>query len=1171
MKKFLIFFLFLLFLFPYLIKSQNICPFEEFEDILNFYIKGINPGDNQKNNTYKWEYIHCINGYSNSAYLLRDTKNPYFNDNAGIFIGSSINLGKLNPEFIEKNLTGLNRNTREILKNLSGIVGDEAENKYINLTLNLTLNLTDDETNYINEKVYNYYEVFMRSNFTLDKKNLTFSFKLNLLAFYVKYYGMDNYINEALKYFSSNNLYVFSYFLLNIKSDNYNQRKLSSMVSLSSNTSYIDNKYAHIGIYYDSKLNKINEPFFKEFIQNFITLYGLNDYFYSLGNYTDFIFEEPQTQREFLKFIKDYSFSYNFTLNVTENITEGISRFKNDFNITLIDEHYYKKHLIIFINELNPDIKINTEYFEKNGIQVILFVKINQKSDETKILKIFNDTFNIITFYNYSSLNNYLNILGNLINYHVHNIYYDGELIEIKNITTYGKNNMKNFKIIYNRSSIVYTNNIYFKISLLYDDPFIINTKYKNNSNMTFYVNENHPYADILTYVNTSNKYINFCLNDTVSSNIEHSPFIKYKLDKDEKKNYFYITIVANDIKYSLNIELQTASLEPISNGLYKNGNIHQIDEEGIYTFDSSCFEYKCNVDYISLLKYFSSGVHYTKEKDFKKIVDPNLLNCLYKNCFCPYYEKENKMNLKHEPYIGYGINLFKQKNEDYLNASIPLYIINKLQPFLSNIFEPNNYENILNSYNLFLTYEEMDILNMNYIFTIFYNLSNNYRKFKEITDNFKLSLILRIMEEHPTENQINLYLKQLASNELDKYLKSLIHNEENRMSRRETINFQLMLIQTKTIYKLRKCLISFVIGKSLLWSEQLYDLLAKFTDYRISLTYYDDKEDSAEIFNDFTDDVKEILDKINKFKETSSIKRTEKVDMNKILHQQKKLFSYYDEGIKRCIVIISIKEEDSEYKYEFLPPDKNIVENLYESGINIFDYSDHINFILEEQDESQYEYTFYNSTKRDFIQFVPFLNYSDISKNYITLSNIINRYPIPINKIQDIYLDLDPDEEIYFEFNLTKEIKKLKKKEYFDQYFKLRFTFDTSNISIYFSESYIFPNKYCNENHDDEINKRSEKISLMDESGNIFYDLSNLNENNSYFFMSVHTSHKLDDSIIKLELCDKDGVKCLKEDFYFKFYLVFIIFGVLIFLYGVYICFCETTFKREGNIFKIK
>ena len=61
----------------------------------------------------------------------------------------------------------------------------------------------------------------------------------------------------------------------------------------------------------------------------------------------------------------------------------------------------------IFINELNPDIKINTEYFEKNGIQVILFVKINQKSDETKILKIFNDTFNIITFYNYSSLNNY--------------------------------------------------------------------------------------------------------------------------------------------------------------------------------------------------------------------------------------------------------------------------------------------------------------------------------------------------------------------------------------------------------------------------------------------------------------------------------------------------------------------------------------------------------------------------------------------------------------------------------------------------------------------------------------------------------------------------------------------------------------------------------------------
>ena len=69
---------------------------------------------------------------------------------------------------------------------------------------------------------------------------------------------------------------------------------------------------------------------------------------------------------------------------------------------------------------------------------------------------------------------------------------------------------------------------------------------------------------------------------------------------------------------------------------------------------------------------------------------------------------------------------------------------------------------------------------------------------------------------------------------------------------------------------------------------------------------------------------------------------------------------------------------------------------------------------------------------------------------------------------------------------------------------------------------------------------------------------------------MSIKSNKKLPNIFVELELCD-DGKKCMKESFYFKFYLGFTAVGILIFLYGIYICFCEITFKKESNIFDIK
>jgi hypothetical protein len=232
--------------------------------------------------------------------------------------------------------------------------------------------------------------------------------------------------------------------------------------------------------------------------------------------------------------------------------------------------------------------------------------------------------------------------------------------------------------------------------------------------------------------------------------------------------------------------------------------------------------------------------------------------------------------------------------------------------------------------------------------------------------------------------------------------------------------------------------------------------------------------------------------------------------------------------------------------------------------GINIFDYSDRINFVEKDKNgrnTSRDDYNFYNTKKNEYIQFVPYSKYFDMSDNYVTLFNIINKYPIPINKIKNIYLDLHPNEEIIFEFNLLKE----KKKElYIDKYNKLRFIFGPGNLEIYFSRNFPFPNMYsCDYNYSFDNDYENTKI---------IYDLNDFFEdvNNTKFYMTIKALKKIDDLFVDLEICDDEGT-CMRESFYFKFYIGFTLAGILIFIYGIYICFCETTFKKESNIFDIK
>ena len=66
-----IYFLIFLSLFS-LINTQNLCPYKDIQNIFQYFIKGINPYKEEE--IYKWEFIHCVNNYTNTTYLLRDKK-----------------------------------------------------------------------------------------------------------------------------------------------------------------------------------------------------------------------------------------------------------------------------------------------------------------------------------------------------------------------------------------------------------------------------------------------------------------------------------------------------------------------------------------------------------------------------------------------------------------------------------------------------------------------------------------------------------------------------------------------------------------------------------------------------------------------------------------------------------------------------------------------------------------------------------------------------------------------------------------------------------------------------------------------------------------------------------------------------------------------------------------
>ena len=216
----------------------------------------------------------------------------------------------------------------------------------------------------------------------------------------------------------------------------------------------------------------------------------------------------------------------------------------------------------------------------------------------------FDDKFNVIPFYSYEDLikdYNYSVILNGQINFYVEPFRYDEEIIEINGIKMIDKNSIQSFKIVFDEDSSISN---YFHVSLTYNNEREIKYLHKNNANITFFLSDENPFSDVANY-----QIINFCFNNTVSSNYTLSPFINYKIyKKDDKEQYFYITIFGNEIDYNLRVEFLTDfdNITTLSNGLFGTLSVQPLTTELVSTFSEKCIQKKCNVDYISLIKYFT-------------------------------------------------------------------------------------------------------------------------------------------------------------------------------------------------------------------------------------------------------------------------------------------------------------------------------------------------------------------------------------------------------------------------------------------------------------------------------------------------------------------------------------------------------------------------------------
>ena len=1072
------------------------CPFKDKESLFNFYSKGIlnitKPFDAET-------FYYCVNSNSKKGYL-EDYGKEFFNE-TGIYIGAGINLGTLNTTFIDEKIYNK-------LKQFIGLKGNDAKEGLEKYGDKIQLN--NEELIKFNRDVYmNLYKEFEQNyiSYLSDKTN-----QISFFSFFVKFYN-TSILNKVDSLIKAKNFELVSYYILSLNGGNYTQKKLWYL-TLNTPNDVINNFYYHIGIIFDSKIKEQDDiELFKFYLNHFIS--DNKNIKYTISDSKNFILKDLESN-EASEIIKKYHY-YNQTdeslINQTKNMIDFLQ------NQTSYPNLFFQKILLLILND-NTDLTI--EILNHSDINVILYGKISNTFTYDDMTKIIPNKDNIIPFNFINDTEIFKTHIFSCINRQIPKFEFnseDNEILEIKNIKSRRIINYQYFKI---KVPIIKTNNNSIHISLTHNN---INEIIQNNSNIniSIFVSFDNPYPDI--YNNTQK---NLGLNITDS-------FINLNLSN----SYFYILIFGSNLDYSLKISNCISDCSIETNGIFNNNNT-LILKKNIWTF-SDCYKTYCPFSLDDFFKLYGIGISNNEKTNFFF----EIYNCLFFNYYCVYFKDSdgnNKIDLENGPMIGNNIILKNETDFSLLNDyKIPIYLINRIYPLSNRFFNRSTIKNITENYNLNFTLEELNMINSNYFDT----MKSTYLSFfkrchKGIDLSINVTLFLRsfYIDKSEMENEI-----KLACDDKYKELhKKIMNDEESNLKL-----FQKMLIES-VFYDIKsKTLISFVIGKSMIFNPELKSFLSNFMGYNTSISYYDEKYNTTYLLRDFSNENYEII--INKFIDNWKNETMTKIDMNSILVQQKNLFKYYDYGFQKVIVIISQKKNNkTDFSYKLTEPNENNIKEIEDLGINIVLYTNIYNQSkVHNKNYWLKDYQIINVINNDY-----FISDINLLKNYI---NII---PIPMTSLSNMILDLQENEFVTFEFKLENYFKEKKNK--YNQNDTIKFTFDSENIEIFLNKYFPFPNEGIKE---DLEKKKNSYNNLLE----IYILIENIQKN---FYMTVKGKKNLTYLKVDVDICTEQyHCRKQKNEKYIK--LFFIIGGILLFLFGIYVCLSDSVIKREENIYEKK
>ncbi len=1093
--------------------SKN-CPFYNIESLFLYYSKGIIIGNNSDvsfNNTF----IYCVNGYFTKGYLEKELGDNFYN-NSGIFIGSSVDLSDFNYSKISNDTL-----KKKIEDNFSNVLGEKANNKTL-----LEIEFTDDEIKEINKLHYEEKLIEMKNYYNIDNFPSR-GIELSILCYYVKFHKFKN-DTKRIKVLLSNNQYNdIAYYFLTIPG-NYIQKKLLFLAM----NSFNNNHKNDVTILFDSSIKVENVFHFQKFFRLLINFN--TDNIFTLANSTNILGENMQSFD-----IINILLSYEFQTDIDK---ENFTVLNNILNKQFMNESYYKKTLIIFLNKYTD--QLNLEKFYEKGINIILIGNRNINFDIDQMNSILNYQHNdsVLPFYSYNLLNNEFAELTNyLLNSQIENITIDisNNLFNINNILTMQNNSYQYFYI--KLKNFKKNDNKFIHIKLIHNN---IKDIIKNNTvNITFFISFNNPYSDIInkTYFNYGYNYNNTYININSSDLINNS---------------FYIGIFGNDLNYSISISSciykEDEDCYENSNGIYKKIGDISIDiiTRNYYLFSQNCYRIECvnNFTENDFYKLYVGGL---SKNDDKKFIDYNLYNCLSRQIYCLYLKKDDKDSAI---YISNETNLAEYDEfKLYYQNNIPIYLINRLYYFFPKFQKNKNYTKVLDNYNVNFSINEMNLFNSYNILSKYVALENYIgceKNFNSYTNSEKFAFHLYAIYNSTREKDEKKII--CNKNKFDVFLEKIYNNSIDNLYSK---NIEYLLLKSENNIKYNpKYLISFLVGKNLLYYENFINFLnSYFSKSQLSISYFDNKEKIVNFF-EFNN-----LNIINKFDDKNFVNITY-IDLEKMLIKQYDLFKYYDDGFQKIIIIIYNSNKNNKYRYDIKPPSDKELKKIHDLGIDIFFYSD-----------KKLEYFKDDITLFNFLNKIYIVNYKDfdnLQNEVDLLQKTIHNSVINLRNKKHIVLDISENEVISygFEFNIKNKHPQTNLSEKFIDEKLLKFIIDDINIIIYYSNNYTYPNKY---NNIFQINPKDKNQNTKDfeikKNKLIFYQKIS-SENNGKFYLTIEGKKNITYLNILIYECEnKSNCKYEKINFFFN---IFPYFGIPIILFGMYNIFFNSQNIRKNNIF---